>query len=66
MRRQQSQRQFPHDPPLGIGEVVELVHDDGGDVAEVEREGSKFRGSEVQKLQTRAPTRPPTLLNPEL
>ena len=31
------QRQFPDDAALRIGEAVELVHDDGGDVGEIER-----------------------------
>ena len=36
VRRQQAEGQLPDDAPFGIGEAVELVHDDRGDVAEVE------------------------------
>ena len=33
---QQPQRQFPDDPAFDVGEAMELVHHDRGDVAEVE------------------------------
>ena len=36
MSRQHAERQFPDDAALLIGEVVELVHNDGRDVTEVE------------------------------
>ena len=36
MGRQHAQGQLPDDAALRVGEVVELVHDDGRDVAEVE------------------------------
>ncbi len=39
VRRQQGERQFPDDPAFEIGEAVELVHDDGRDVVEVEGVG---------------------------
>ena len=39
MLRQQGQRQLPDDAALDVGEAVELVHDDGRDVREIERLG---------------------------
>ena len=36
MGRQHAERQFPDDAALLVGEVVELVHDDGRDVVEIE------------------------------
>ena len=37
--RQHAQRQFPDDAAFRVGEAVELVHDHGGDVGEIERLG---------------------------
>lgn len=39
MRRQHREGQLPDDATLGVGEAVELVHDDRGDLAEVEGGG---------------------------
>ena len=44
MGREQTKRKFPHDAALGVGELVKLVHNDGGDV--VKREMG-FRRIEV-------------------
>src|SRR5205823_6318455 len=58
VRRQQAQSQFPNDAALGISEVVELVHDDGGDVGEVEgrrqgRGGFRVQGSGFREARGR-------------